>query len=130
MPTLAASEVNAALVAAASGSRTSLDQAQASASLASRLDPLSDAGLKLEATIALRRGHPVQARGDLLAAINRQPTDPEAWDNLAFVELTLGDTRAAIKATHRMLALDPMSKNARATAAALAQRQRVASGRG
>jgi tetratricopeptide (TPR) repeat protein len=130
LPALAASEVNSALVAAASASSGSLDQAQASASLASKLDPLSDAGLKLEATIALRRGQPVQARRYLLAAINRQPTDPQVWHNLAFVELTLGHTRAAIAAAHRMLALDPRGKTARATAAALAQRQRAASGRG
>jgi O-Antigen ligase len=129
-PTLASSEVNSALVAAASPSSTSLNQAQASASLASKLDPLSDAGLKLEATIALRRGQTIQARNYLLEAINRQPTDPDAWRNLAFVELSLRQVHAAIEAARHMRALDPMSKTAKATAAALAQRQRLANGRG
>ena len=129
LPTLASSEVNSALVAAASSSSKSLDHAQSSAALASKVDPLSDAGLKLEATIALRRGQPLQARSYLLDAIDRQPTDAGAWHNLVFVELTLGHVHAAIDAARRVLALDPMSKTARVTAAALTAR-RLASGRG
>ena len=57
-----ASKAAGALVAASSASPTALNNAQASARLASDLDPLSDAGLRVEATIALHRGRLAPAR--------------------------------------------------------------------
>jgi tetratricopeptide (TPR) repeat protein len=77
------------------------------------LDPLSDAGLRVEATIALRRGDLDQGRRYLLQAIACDPTDGQAWRELAFEELALGNTRNGLLALGRVLALDPHAAGAR-----------------
>ena len=69
LPSLAASKASAAIVEAA-GSASSVQDAQATAVLASRLDPLSDAGLLAEATIAARRG---ELEAGALASDQRHP---------------------------------------------------------
>ncbi|HEY2771597.1 MAG TPA: O-antigen ligase family protein [Solirubrobacteraceae bacterium] len=113
LPSLAATKAANAVVEAAGSSSTAVRHAQSDASLASRLDPLSDAGLRVEATIALRRGDLDQGRRYLLQAIARDPTDGQAWRELAFEELALGNTRNGLLALGRVLALDPHAAGAR-----------------
>ena len=113
VPSLAASKASSALVQAASGSRAALDRAQRSAALSSSLDPLSDAGLRAEATVAVRRGQLNRARGYLLDAVRRDPNDVQAWDQLAAVDLLRRDTPALIKAIGRLVALDPRGQLAK-----------------
>ena len=108
LPSIAASRASAAVVEAA-GSAADAQKAQASAALATRLDPVSDAGLLVEATIALRRGRLHDARTALLEAIAREPSDIAAWRQLAFVEFVIGDLRAGREAQAREVALDPIS---------------------
>jgi predicted Zn-dependent protease len=123
VPSLAQTKANSALVAAASDSAGSLQRAQAGATLASSLDPLSDAGLRVEATIATRLGQYGRARTDLLAAVARDPSDAIAWQTLVFVEFGLGNVADATRAVDRALLLDPM--NAFSAEVALGLNQRV-----
>ncbi|MDQ6607234.1 MAG: O-antigen ligase family protein [Actinomycetota bacterium] len=106
LPSIAADQASGAEVAAG-GSGGALVQAQSAAALASRLNPLSDAGLRAESTIALHRGDPRQARAYLLAAVRRQPTDEHAWARLAYINFQLGDLHDATGAAQRVHALDP-----------------------
>ena len=110
LPSLAASKASDAIVGAA-GSASSVQAAQATAVLASRLDPLSDAGLLAEATIAARRGQREEVRSLLISATRRDPTDSQAWWQLAFAEYNLGDLRAVAVAAKRAVELDPLSAN-------------------
>jgi hypothetical protein len=108
LPTLAATKASAALTqAGATSSRVELLHAVGTAQLASRLDPLSDDGLKAAASISVSLGHPVQARTYLLEAVGRDPSDELAWEQLANLERGLRDVRAARQAVARVLALDP-----------------------
>ena len=108
LPSLASTKASAALTTAgATSSRATLARAEASADLASRLDPLSDAGLTAAASISVYLGHPAEARSDLVAAVRRDPSDELAWEQLAALELSLRDVRATRQATERVLQLDP-----------------------
>lgn len=107
LPSLAASKSSSALVASSSSSPASLGHARRDAALATRLDPLSDMGLRAEATIALHQGLLGPALQDLLAAIRRDPTDVQAWEQLAGVELDRGDSADAVRISRRLLELDP-----------------------
>jgi hypothetical protein len=106
LPQLAADKASAALVSASSSSASTIRDAQAQAALASRLDPLSDAGLVAEATIAVRRSQPALARVNMLAAVERNPSDQKAWEILAQVDLRLG-SRQWLVAVQRAIDLDP-----------------------
>jgi hypothetical protein len=108
LPSLASSDVSSAILTAAGNSNGVLQSAQQQASLASDLDPLSDAGPRAQATIAFRRGDVHQAQADLLEAVRREPSDGAAWGDLAYSDVVLGDTTAALKAAERSLALDPL----------------------
>jgi O-antigen ligase len=110
LPSLAASKSSAALVSASNASADAVQDAQASAQLASSLDPLSDNGLKLEATIALRRGSVAAAVRYLVAAVNRDPSDVEAWQQIAYLESVHGNFPAALRAVRRLLVLDPRGR--------------------
>ena len=107
LPSLAASKASSALVRASSSSPSALRSAQASAVLASDLDPLSDAGLRAEATIAVHRGQLPRARNDLIRAVGREPTDVQAWSELGQVDALMGDLRGESRAAQRVAALDP-----------------------
>lgn len=107
LPNLAASKASAAVVEAGSSSPGILYAAQSSAALASSLDPLSDAGLLAEATIAVHRGQLARARDYLRQAVGREPTDRLAWNQLAQVDLFLRDAAGAALAAQREAALDP-----------------------
>jgi tetratricopeptide (TPR) repeat protein len=80
------------------------------ADLATKLDPLSDEGLKAAATIATHRGLLAAARSYLFDAIRREPNDAGAWEQLAGVDIQLGDRRGLLGAANRALALDPHGK--------------------
>jgi predicted Zn-dependent protease len=114
LPSIAASKARAALVAASSGSAAVRSSAQADASVASSLDPLSDAGLLAEAQIALAGGDLHGARADLLAAIKRDPEDAIPWQRLVGVEFSLHDYRATLAASRRFLQLFPAAAYGRA----------------
>jgi hypothetical protein len=115
VPRLAFTKASQALTAAAA-SRNGLRPALASALDASKLDPLSDAGLRAASTIALRLGRPPDARRFLLQALRRAPTDGQAWQQLAFEDFALGSGREALAAAQRAQALDPLGPNALALA--------------
>ncbi len=116
LPQLAADKAGAAVVAASSSSATAVRGAQAEAALASRLDPLSDAGLLAEATVALHRSQPARARAYLAQAVARNPSDPQAWQLLSQVEYGLGDRRWIV-AVQRAIDLDPMGHYAQTVVA-------------
>jgi len=116
LPSLAASKANSALIQAASGSPGALRSAQASAALASSLDPLSDAGLRAEASVAIHEGRLARARAELQQAVGRDPTDGLAWNALALVYGLLRDTAGETFALQRMVALDPRAQSAQAIA--------------
>jgi tetratricopeptide (TPR) repeat protein len=108
LPSLAATKASAALTAAGTASsRSQLEDAQGTAVLASRLDPLSDGGLTAAASISLALDRPAQARAYLLLAVGRDPSDVNAWKQLANLELGLRDLPATGRAIEHVLALDP-----------------------
>jgi len=113
LPSLAASRAGAALLAAAQGTPAALASAESDARDATSFDPLSDQGLLVQATIDTRRGLLSAARGDLVRAIDREPSDVNAWEQLSTVEQLLGNGSADVAAAQRMLALDPFDSAAR-----------------
>ncbi len=117
-PRLAASDAEQALLAASGASRPALRVALARALAAGRVDPLSGAGLRAASTIALRAGRARLAARLLAAAVDRQPTDGQAWQQLSLVYVALGDRRDSVRAARRGLTLDPRAP----LAAALAER--------
>lgn len=121
LPSLAASKADSALVGAASSSPAALDNALASAVLASQLDPLSDAGLRVQATIAMQQGQPQLARSYLRQAVRRDPSDGTAWGQLAFLELSAGNVRDGALAATRVLELDPQRQGAASFARTIAE---------
>lgn len=120
LPSLAANTAASASVTAASGTPAGLLAAERQANMAASLDPLSDAGARVQATIELARRRPGLARRRLLEAIRRQPTDPSAWAQLSFVELSLGIPADATRAADRALALDPRGQFATSLAGTVA----------
>jgi O-antigen ligase len=117
LPQLAAEEASSALVAASSPSPAAVRTAQADASLAAQLDPLSDSGLKAEAAVAQRLSRPQTARVYLQEAVSRNPSDPEAWQLLAQLDNALGDKAGAFAALQRAIDLDPMGRVAQTAVA-------------
>jgi hypothetical protein len=108
LPSIAASEARSALVTAAGSSPSALASAEASAELASRLDPLSDAGLLAQATIAEHRRRFDQVRVYLTRATTRNPSDLAAWRYLAGFSQQIGDTAGLRAAASRLIRLDPL----------------------
>src|SRR6202021_1613394 len=64
-------------------------------------------GLTAAASIALALGRPAQARAYLLQAVGREPSDEQAGEQLARLELELRDVPASRRAVEHVLALDP-----------------------
>lgn len=114
LPQLAAARANAALVDGSRHSEASLRAAQTEAASAARLDPLSDAGLLVQATLALRAHDLPVAQAYLHDAVARNPTDPEAWRLLALVDLSFGRASEARLAAQRAVDLDPYGSFAQA----------------
>ena len=126
VPQIAADKASAALVEASSLSRASLRHAQADASLASSLDPLSDQGLLVESSIASHLHQPGRAVMYLHQAVERDPSDYGAWRVLAVVNSLAADVSAARQAEQRALDLDPAGRVALSTL--LAQLRRAPPG--
>jgi O-Antigen ligase len=112
LPSLAASKASTAVVEAASASPAAIARAQSAARVAGRLDPLSDAGPRVEATIAVRQGNLRAAVADLLDAVKREPSDGQAWEELGFVYFALHEQQDGLLAFERQLALDPHAQGA------------------
>ncbi len=112
VPQIAADDASAALVQASSSSSASLQGAQAAARAASQLDPLSDQGLIVLASVAVNRHELGQAELFLRDAVSRDPSDGFAWRSLAIVEATRGDLHDGAMAEQRALDLDPMGSAA------------------
>lgn len=121
LPSLAQTKAAQAVIGAAGDSGARLEQADRTAVLASSLDPLSDAGLRVEATIAQRRGDYPDARADLVAAIRRQPSDGQAWLTLAYLEILAGRPNAGLAAAQRAVRADPQGYGDIVHTATLAQ---------
>ena len=100
-------------------SSADLGAAAAAARQAAQLDPLSDAGPLAAATIALHEGQRQRARADLLDAISRAPSDPQAWADLAYVETALGRSADGRRASQRARELDPLGTFTSSLAGAL-----------
>ncbi|MBV9309881.1 MAG: O-antigen ligase family protein, partial [Solirubrobacterales bacterium] len=115
-PSVAASKASAAVVTASSPSQSAIDRAQDDAAVATRLDPLSDAGPLANATIALRRGNLVRAQHYTLQAIRRDPNDVEAWQRLVFIEFARHDEVGVYQSLQRLLRLDPQGVTSKALA--------------
>jgi hypothetical protein len=113
LPSISASDAAKALIKASSTSPETLAAANSDASLASSLDPLSDAGPRAQATITLHQGRIARARTYLSDAVARDPTDELAWDQLAMLYAQVGDTANAAAAARRVVALDPRGELAR-----------------
>ncbi len=115
-PSLAAGRARDAVLTAARGTPAALASAQRSAELASRLDPLSDAGLLAEANVASARRQFGVAKSDTLAAISREPDDVQAWIQLLGYEEVSRDVQAVQAVGARILALDPEGAESRGLA--------------
>jgi hypothetical protein len=111
LPNLAASKASAALVNASASSSAALAQAHSDAQTASAIDPVSDAGLRAQAALALHQGQLGDAQIDLQDAVRREPSDAQAWNQLAYVEILLRDYAPALDAARHAVALDPQSLN-------------------
>ncbi|HZU61578.1 MAG TPA: hypothetical protein VE983_11465, partial [Solirubrobacteraceae bacterium] len=109
LPQLAASRASSALLDGDKHSAASLRAAQAQATSAARLDPLSDAGLLAEATLALHERDPSLAEIYLRDAVARNPSDTQAWQLLALIDSGTGRASEARLAVQRAVDLDPMS---------------------
>jgi O-Antigen ligase len=107
LPRLASTDAQRALISASSATPSALRSARTLALRASRLDPLSDAGLRAASTISVHQGDLMRARTDLLEAVRRTPTDGSAWQELAFEDFALRDNADGLAASQRALALDP-----------------------
>jgi hypothetical protein len=107
LPSIASNDAADALVAAAAGTRSSVIHAAQEAQAATRLDPLSDAGLVASASVAERLEQLQAARSDLLEALDRDPDDTSAWRSLFGLDSVLTDWVPAVQAAQRLLDLDP-----------------------
>lgn len=108
LPALSASKTSAAVVASGEArAPVQVRDAGAQAELAARLDPLSADPLLAEADVAQRQRRFGLARRLLIEAVGREPSDLQAWDRLAELELRLGDSAGARRAVRRALAIDP-----------------------
>jgi hypothetical protein len=112
LPSLASSDARAALLDASGSAGLNLAAAQSQARRASSLDPLSDAGLLAEASIALHRGELARARYYAEEAVAREPSDELGWSELAQLDLLLGDRTGARQAARRVISLDPRGQGA------------------
>jgi tetratricopeptide (TPR) repeat protein len=107
LPAWSSGRTDAAADTAAKGTPQALQDAAAKADLASRLDPLATRPLYVAAAIAEARGRLLDARSDLIEAVDRQPDDPTAWVRLAGLAQRLADRGGLLRAARRASELDP-----------------------
>lgn len=108
LPSIASSQASSALLAASHSSARSLNQAQNDAASAASLDPVSDAGPRVEAVIAEHRDDFQLARAYLLEAVRREPADARAWVSLAELDALTGQVNQAVTAGRHAFELDPL----------------------
>jgi O-antigen ligase len=109
LPDLSQTKAQQALAqAGAATTPAQLAQAQATAELAARLNPLAVEPLLDAAVIADRRGLRQVERDYLLRAVRRAPYNSLAWNRLAYVAVTLGDRAGLLSAVHQAAAVDPI----------------------
>lgn len=114
LPAWSDSKSAAALASLRDGSSAGeLEDAAAEAELAARLNPLAVEPLIAAATIAQRRGRVLEQRRLLLRAVRRQPRSEVAWIRLAQVAFVLGDRNGVLRASRRVVELDPLNPAAR-----------------
>jgi hypothetical protein len=99
-----------------------LSAAAADARLSSKLDPPAVRPNLVAAQVAQRRGRLLEARGELLEAVEEQPKSAEAWVALGALALDLADRDGALAAARRAVSLDPHGR----APLALAQRAETA----
>jgi hypothetical protein len=122
-PQRAADANDAALTALDAGR---IQQAQADATDAARIDPLAlDPAFTLAAAQA-RAGQSSAARATLQRAVRQQPANPESWLRLGQLELEQNDARAALAALNAAVYLDPQDPT---TQTSYASAQQAAGGR-
>ncbi|MFL5843339.1 MAG: O-antigen ligase family protein [Solirubrobacteraceae bacterium] len=109
LPWLAAEKADNAAETSSARTPEALEDAAAEADLAARLNPLSTRPLFVAAAVAAARGRLLEARADLLEAVDRAPDDPQAWGRLAGLALQLADNPGYVEATERQFALDPLN---------------------
>ncbi|HEX8123764.1 MAG TPA: O-antigen ligase family protein [Solirubrobacteraceae bacterium] len=107
LPAWSSGRTDAALRAVEARTPERLEDGAADAGLAARLDPLAVRPLLAAASIAEARGRTLEARRDLLDAVEREPWSTEAWTRLARLALGLADREGARRAALRLLELDP-----------------------
>jgi O-antigen ligase len=107
LPSLATDKASSAVLAASPGTPAALREADQQARVATRLDPLSDAGLLAEAIVAERRKQLSTARALYIQALDRNPSDINAWEQLSYIETLARRYRPGIEAAQRVLQLDP-----------------------
>ena len=107
LPAWSDAKTDAALRAVADRSPERLKDAAADADLAARLNPLAVRPLFVSASIAEARGRELEAREDLLDAVERAPWSAEAWQRISRLALGLADREGARRAALRLLELDP-----------------------
>jgi O-antigen ligase/polysaccharide polymerase Wzy-like membrane protein len=96
-----------------------LRTAAAKADLASRLDPLAIRPLLAAASIAERRGQPLEARRYLLRALSRQPAAAIVWVEIARLEFPRRNLDAVQAALIEALRRDPRNPAALGMAASV-----------
>ena len=85
-----------------------VDEARRLATTADDQDPLAVDALFDLAVVETTAGHPAVARGVLVRAVRRQPSNPDTWLRLADFEVSR-DPKAALRAVGAALYLDPRS---------------------
>jgi tetratricopeptide (TPR) repeat protein len=119
LPGIAASRASGSLIEASAGR---LVAAQHDANLATRLDPLSDAGPLASEAIALQLKSLRLARSDLIEALRREPDDWRAWLTLGSVDGSLGRWPEVLSAAQRAIALNPEMDDTQLVQVAIAAR--------
>jgi hypothetical protein len=120
LPALADSKAGSALVVSTNANDAERERATVRAELAARLDPTAVRALFAASSLAEGRGRLVDARKDLLQAVDRQPYSAAAWSRLLRLALLTADRPGAKAASTRLLEIDPLSTQAREGAAQLA----------
>jgi hypothetical protein len=106
LPALSQQLTDEALARASGGTAADLREAQETAALAKRLNPLAVEPVFAQAAIAERGNQPAAAAGLLVEAVERQPSNPSAWTRLARFQIAVGDSRGALRSILIAASLD------------------------
>src|SRR5680860_1095467 len=106
LPALSQHLTDKALARASGGTAADLREAQETAALAKRLNPLAVEPVFAQAAFAERGNQPAAAAGLLVEAVERQPSNPSAWTRLGRFQLVVGDSRGALRSLLTAASLD------------------------